>query len=57
MNDEKIRQLEAERDALLKNWKPKPPDSSSRREVRRGAAAWWGKLNGWLKYRVRRGSE
>ena len=54
MNAKQIRQLEAERDALLKNWKPKLDNTNAPREVRRAAPAWWGKLNGWLK-QTRRG--
>ena len=52
MNNEKIRQLEAERDALLRNWKPQRENAGHRKKPRRHRATWLGKLNGWFKTQV-----
>jgi hypothetical protein len=51
MNEE-IRQLQAERDALLQSWKPKPVESEPPRYRSRDPDPLWGRLRGWLKVRV-----
>ena len=51
MNDE-IRQLELERDALMRMWKPLPPEADDRWQSSTGRDDLWRRVSGWLSRRV-----
>jgi hypothetical protein len=51
MNDE-IRQLELERDALMRTWKPLPPEVDDRWRSSAGNEDLWRRVSGWLSRRV-----
>jgi hypothetical protein len=51
MNDE-IRQLEMERDALLRTWKPLPPEADDHWRPSPWNDDLWRRVSGWLSRRV-----